>query len=86
MLHGKHRFVYLVDFGFRTLKEGRNVVLPCEGVDSGFKILVHLDDLSEDKRALDFVKLSLDAVVHEHDFVKGPHMLAVVVGFSVDLQ
>ena len=86
VLHGEHGLVDLVDLGLGALEAGVDVLLPGERVDAGLEVLVHLDDLREDQRALHLVQLALDAVLHEHDFVERPDVLAVVVGLVVDLQ
>jgi hypothetical protein len=85
-LHRDHGFVDLLDLGKGTLEEGFDVVSPGERVHAGFEVLVHLDDLREDERALDLVQFALDAVLHEHDLVEGPDVLAVVVRLVVDVE
>lgn len=85
-LHGDHGFVDFFDLGEGTLEEGFDVADPGEGVHTGFEVLIHLDDLREDERALNLVEFALDAVVHEHDLVQSPDVFAVVVGLVLDVE
>jgi len=55
VLHSQHGFVDLVDLCLGALEEGVDVTFPAEGVDPWLEVLVHLDDLGQDERALDLV-------------------------------
>lgn len=49
-----------------------------------FEHFVHALDLVGDEWALNIVEVYLDVVLHEHDFVQRPHLVALLVALVLD--